>query len=264
MKHNNTMKLFALFLVSIISASFYAIAVPIGPKTVAQTTQRLDETVWPPWTHEAYAGNVTELIINTWTITRTWQGYYGNITGTIVLADYSNYTLYDWNVASPSGEVYAARTASPTWSTIACANYSLLNETGAEAQFTKTNETDEYGFYPEDAPNMTFQIGGDGGNHPAFSVGSVAIAIDSCPQTTMHNDTGYVLNDQNAGNDPERFHEVVLADDNGNGNPVYVAILEKDWLGFDQRTHDFEMIVPEDGHGTNVATTTYYFWVQLS
>ncbi len=46
-------------------------------------------------------------------------------------------------------------------------------------------------------------------------------------------------------------------------NIIFTSLLEQNLAGFDNKTHDFEMLVLEDGHGTNVATTTYYFWLEL-
>jgi len=39
--------------------------------------------------------------------------------------------------------------------------------------------------------------------------------------------------------------------------------LEENVLGFDNRHHDFEMMVLEDGHNGNSGTTDYYFYVEL-
>ena len=41
------------------------------------------------------------------------------------------------------------------------------------------------------------------------------------------------------------------------------ALLEEDATGFDTASHDFEMLVLEDGHETDSAVTPYYFWVEL-
>ena len=43
----------------------------------------------------AQAGNVTQLTITHIMITKRWQGYYGNVTGTITLDDADNNTMYD-------------------------------------------------------------------------------------------------------------------------------------------------------------------------
>ena len=65
-------------------------------------------------TLSAVAGNVTQLTVAGTTVTQTWQGYYGNVTGTITLDDASNNTMYDWALASPEGEIYASQ-ATVTW-----------------------------------------------------------------------------------------------------------------------------------------------------
>lgn len=259
MRTKNILKLLVMLVISVTSIAFVA-AFPIGPRTVTNTSTRLSETNWPPYNITAYAGNITEMVIDTWTITRTWQGYVGNVTGTIVLADANNYTLYDWEVMNPSGEIYAARTDSIDWITIACANKTQILDIN-EAQFSGTNETDRDGAYPDDSPNLTFTTSG---THHTIYVGNITVANDTCPRTVMHNSTTWIPHNQTANHDVDRFHEVVLADNWGNGDTVYTALLEKDWAGFDGKTHDFEMIVAEDGHGTDVSQTPYYFWVQLS
>ena len=55
----------------------------------------------------AYAGNITELNIVGTTITQTWQGFVGNVSGTITLDDSENNTLINWSLGDPEGEVYA-------------------------------------------------------------------------------------------------------------------------------------------------------------
>ena len=57
---------------------------------------------------QTQSGNMTSLGINSTKITLRWQGFYGNVTGTITLDDASNNTLYNWQLASPQGEIYAS------------------------------------------------------------------------------------------------------------------------------------------------------------
>ena len=73
--------------------------------------------------NNALAGNVTELTISGFSTTQTWQGYFGNVSGTIQLADAADNVMYNWTLANPSGEVYAS-TAQDTiaWANIACAS----------------------------------------------------------------------------------------------------------------------------------------------
>ena len=67
--------------------------------------------------------------------TQTWQGYYGNVTGTITLDDANNNTMYDWSLPDPSGEIFAVNSSdSVAWANIYCLNASgLRNSTGNAA-----------------------------------------------------------------------------------------------------------------------------------
>ncbi|MFH1801997.1 MAG: hypothetical protein ABH864_00935 [archaeon] len=64
----------------------------------------------------ALAGNISELTITAYTTTQTWQGYIGNISGVIQLADGDDDVLYNWSLADPEGEIYATTNASVNWS----------------------------------------------------------------------------------------------------------------------------------------------------
>ena len=59
------------------------------------------------------------------------------------------------------------------------------------------------------------------------------------------------------------FEEVILHDGT---NIVWTAIISPNADGYETtgtETHDYQMIVPEDGSG-NTAATTYYFYVELT
>ena len=82
---------------------------PFGASFTVERTERAPNDTAQD--DEALAGNVTEITITGFTITQTWQGYFGNITGSITLDDGSGNTLYDWAADasfSPIGEIYAA------------------------------------------------------------------------------------------------------------------------------------------------------------
>src|SRR3990167_1096282 len=57
----------------------------------------------PAGSVNAQAGNVTELNIFGYSITQTWQGYFGNVSGTIILADANDKVMYNWSLASSEG-----------------------------------------------------------------------------------------------------------------------------------------------------------------
>ena len=63
----------------------------------------------------AFAGNVTEMTVLGYSVTQSWQGYFGNISGTVQLADGSDFVMYNWSSATPRGEIYASTNSSIQW-----------------------------------------------------------------------------------------------------------------------------------------------------
>jgi hypothetical protein len=190
----------------------------------------------------ALAGNVTELNFVANTITKTWQGYFGNITGTIVLGNSNNQSMYNWNITSPSGEIYATRTSGvPTWASVVCASAA---QTTTEDTTLGVNSTTD-----QDAVNRTFL------NTTAFSnfyVGNISInSTQNCRAVNLYNGSTAPSSS---------FQEVLLHDGT---SMIYTALITQDANGFDNRTHDFQMLVGENGHGIDVATTPYYFYLEL-
>lgn len=255
------MKKALLIMALAILAVSFASALPSGstdPITIIKS-ERLP--TWESKTIDALAGNVTEFNTDTSSISRTWQGYFGNVTGTIVLGDANNNTLYDWSVSSPQGEIYAVRSASvPSWSDTRCANTDEL-----EAEDIALNVDSSV---DEDAINRTFVDGGSAEaqahfgsalSHPTFYVADSEILTDTCPVAYLYNSTG---------SQTDAFREVILSD-GGSVPIIYTAFLAhtfyptEDKEGFDGANHDFQMIVGEDGHGTDIATSTYYFYLEL-
>jgi hypothetical protein len=195
--------------------------------------------------HEAIAGNVTELTVSGFSTTQSWQGYFGNVSGTIQLADADDNQMYNWTLASPEGEIYATTDTSVAWENIACFDLTG-NHSGIETIFNIL--TDDV-----DGLNETFS---ESGTHDEFFTNNVQFVADACPSTQIYDAT----DQSNASN----FQEVLMTDSGAATEIIFTAILdEEDVLGFDDKFHDFEMLVLEDGHGTNIATTTYYFYVEL-
>jgi hypothetical protein len=154
--------------------------------------------------------------------------------------------MYNWSLASPEGEIYATTIVTPNWANIAC--FDLVNDHLAlEAAFGIDSDD-------VDGINETFS---DAWDHDEFFTNNVQFATNDCPATSIYDDTGLSVNNH--------FEEVLLTDDPATAtNVIFAAILdEEDVAGFDDAMHDFEMLVLEDGHGTDVATTVYYFYVEL-
>ncbi|MBU1975537.1 MAG: hypothetical protein KKG59_03985 [Nanoarchaeota archaeon] len=185
------------------------------------------------------AGNITDLEMVAPSITQNWQGYYGNVSGQIVLSDSSNRRMYDWNATNPTGEVYASRANDVNFPTIKCSNQSHVN---VEEDYFEQVDGDS------DRINSTFNES----DHPAFVTGSIPIGEDSCKATNI-----YV----NSSVQYSQFYQVLLAD--AAWNLVYTSILEQDKYGYNTNTTDFQMIVGENGQDFNTERTLYYFWVEL-
>jgi hypothetical protein len=115
-----------VFLLSILSLTFLilclgsVIAMPYGANV-----SRENDTVAPaddPDSINATAGNVSEITVYGFTTTKTWQGYSGNVTGVIQLADSSDNVMYNWTYANPKGEVYSSINDSINLNFIQCFN----------------------------------------------------------------------------------------------------------------------------------------------
>ena len=228
-----------LVLLGVVSVST-VLAAPTGPTINTVGSSRYSVANGANVT--AVAGNVTELNVTANSITQTWQGYFGNITGTIVLGNSNNQTLYNWNLSSPHGEIYATRASTvPTWISVACATSAQIT---TEDTALGVNESVD-----QDSVNRTFI------NTTAFNqfyVGSIVInSTQNCKAANLFNSSGtYSTN----------FQEVLLHDGT---SLIYTGIITQDSTGFDNRTHDFEMLVGENGHNGDANPTPYYFYVEL-
>ena len=229
---------------------------PTGPQSITRDEdQRFDVSSWPSLEVGAEAGNVTKLTITSLTQTQAWQGYYGEISGTITLDDAHNYTMYDWALADPEGEIYASNGSSVTWSSIMCVNYS--NDISSDFALNLTTLEDMFGMAESDVDGIdeTFNESGhlsDGTtDHPVVYVGTHTIAAGTCPATDLYE------NDSSSG---INFTEILLTD---NSSIIFTSIIEVNRMGYNSSTWDFQMLVGEDGHDGDDTVTPYYFFVEL-
>lgn len=225
-----------------------------------------------PQSHAAIAGNVTQIVVTGYSTTSAWQGYYGNVSGTIQLADGSDKVMYNWSLANPQGEIYASTSNSVSWSNIQCFNLTATN-TYSEVDYSRQGQTSLYGMNlttlettygikadDVDGVDETFsRLGthesGRGFNHSLFYTNNLEFSAGECLSTHLFANNGEI-------NDV-KYEEVLLYDPVAQ-KPVFASILnEGTVLGFDGKDHDFEMLVLENGHGVDVSTTTYYFYVEL-
>ncbi|HLC78299.1 MAG TPA: hypothetical protein VJH92_04185 [Candidatus Nanoarchaeia archaeon] len=234
--------------------------------TGANVTSVSNSTTSPdtPQSHAAVAGNVSELNLVGYSVTQSWQGYYGNVSGTIQLADSSDNILYNWSLASPEGEIYASINSTVSWTNVQCFNYTAsgtfasdAGNAGGISQFgmNLTMLEGNYSIALEDVDgvNETFTLSG-AGTHDNFYTNNLNFSEGECSNTRVYSDNGVGVNNE--------FEEALLYDPLGR-NVIFTSILDENVLGYDGAAHDFEMLVLEDGHGSNTTTTTYYFYVEI-
>ena len=237
--------------------------VPFGANytEINSTTAPADQPQGIP----AQAGNVTELNIFGYTTTQSWQGYFGNVSGTIQLADAQDRVMYNWSLANPKGEIYASTNGSGIeWTNVQCFNFTATgtyqNEegNGGTTNLYGTNLSILESMFNIDASDVdgvdeTFTLIGLG-THDKFYTANLEFGEGECPNTRIFSNAG-------TGED-DKFEEVLLYEPVSK-SIIFASLLNQNVLGFDNRHHDFEMLVLEDGHGTDTSVTTYYFYVEL-
>jgi len=235
MKHLRTFIILSL----ILSIGFLTLADPNGVTIVSNQTET--PTPQSAASLTTAGGSFTTLILNATTQTLTWKAYVGNITGSLTLDDASNFSIYDWDLTTISGEVYASRNSTIDWSSIRCLQDSLLATEETQLNITTTKV---------DSINQTF----NDTIHSSFYVGTTLIQNSTCRSVAT-----YINDTAQAQNESADFQEVMLDD---TSRVVYATLLESDVEGYSLETFDFQMIVAENP--TVTASSTYYFWAELS
>jgi hypothetical protein len=217
----------------------------------------------PPGSAQAQAGNVTELNLQGFSVTRSWQGYYGNVTGTITLGNSAGDVFYNWSVANPRGEVYASTNNTIQWQYAQCFNYTAsgtfdddTGNAGGTSQFgLNLTQLEEMFNIPEDAVDgvdETFNIIGEGG-HREFFTGSLQFEEGQCWSTELFDSTG----------GPNGHFQQALLYEPETSSLIFTSLIEQSVAGFDGNLYDFQMLVLDDGRAGNTDTTTYYFYIEL-
>lgn len=240
----------ALAFMAAFAVSVFAQNVPLGPTNLDQIqSESSNISLYPAPSLPAEGGNLSEISIIGTTQTNSWQGFYGNVSGTILLEDAQGFRFYDWSAAEPQGEVYASVNDTIDWLTVECAP-SIGDAAYLEAwqTFYGMNYTDY------DSINTTYNMT----DHMTFWTGYTT--LDDCPTTYTYVNNASQFTD---------FEGVLLTSD-AQSTLIFTAILEDkdegerdDKTGFDGNTYDFQLLVGEDGSAGNSATTPYYFWVEL-
>jgi len=266
------MKINRLFVISFVvltlAISIVSAVQPFGVETVNEinsTRAKIDTAD----SVDTIAGNVTEITVDAFATTQTWAGYFGNVSGTIQLADYNDNVMYNWSLDDPEGEIFASEVAAVDWASLQCFNFAADNLGGAETpgdinQHGKglADMETQYGIEwdDKDGINETFSTAGthENGNalaHDLFYVNNLEFHAGECPSTHLMGPNGAIA---------DATYEEILLYDSTNDEMVFTSrLLENDVLGFDGRDHDFEMLVLENGHLTDTDSRPYYFYVEL-
>ena len=232
------------------------LAAPKGPGSLTEgSTQTRTAGIDTDTGYEVNAsgGNLTQLNIDSLSQTSRWQGYYGNITGSIILDDANNNTFYDWALTTPTGEVYATNhSGTITWTLLECLNNSAdgpgFNCSGENEVCLNitTIEQEWYGMNANDS---------DGVDETFDSTGSITVGdltLSNCPATRLY---------ENSSQSASHWNELLLTQNNTH-TLIYAAIVENNQYGFNNETWDFQMLVGDNGDDD--AVTPYYFYVELA
>ena len=187
-------------------------------------------------------GSFTTMTLNGSFQTPRWKAYVGNVSGQLRLSDTAGYSIYDWDLAAISGEVYVSRNDTIQWADIECITNGVLTSEQASLNLTES--------YP-DSINKTF----NNTVHKSFLVGTKNITASSCRAIAT-----YVNNASQSPSENANFQEILLQDNAQ--NVVYATLIESSITGFDGADYDFQIIVP-DNPDVNVHNT-YYFFAEIS
>jgi hypothetical protein len=267
--------------------SIYAIDTtsPEGPTIViANKTRR---TVGGPTSTSAAAGNVSQLTLTGSSTTQTWQGYYGNVTGMIRLDNAANQAMFTWRMPYPSGEIYASEISSVNWTSNNLRCYHFHNEPSSPGIFLDVWEYEQNSTAPSyaglgltlqsvDGVDETFSNASNAPGYPNFytgtkywnGTGGMAAGSPACPRTWLYNVSGRGGWTTNSYNTTAFTELMIWGNVHGpganNARPIYVGLIKQyGSKGFNGKTYNYEMIVPDNGHRGNTAPTTYYFYVEL-
>ncbi len=231
--------LLVLFLLCLAVTVF---ADPSG-STVSGNTTVTGPVVAPAFRNES-RGTITTMVLSAIQQDQHWKAYVGNISGGLTLDNPAQATIYSWNLASVTGQVYASRNSSVNWASgnIVCASATVI---GNESIFNNMSAS------ATDRVNMTFNWT----VHKQFQIGSNTIAQSTCNSTAM-----YVNDTKQTPTITSPFQEVLIMDSASLGI-IYMASIDSDMYGYDNTTYDFQMIVAESD--VKAAPTPYYFYVEL-
>jgi hypothetical protein len=245
-------------LVSFVFAGIVSAAiVPQGPDSTTEGAATTKAAVTGD-TVTATAGNINSLVLTATTVTQTWQGYYGNITGVISLEDASGNPLYNWSLDDPEGLIFATtKTTAPDWADVVCWDQSSVD---TDNYYTLAEYRSALGLVDADVDDIDTTFTDQ--NHAVMYFAGVTISANSCDSVAyLFNSSG----EKEAGVFVETLlYDPDAVDGSGDGDIIFTAIIEDGAVdGFNDIDNDFQLMVGENGHNSNAGTTTYYIYAYI-
>jgi hypothetical protein len=240
MKKTNFVKLLFFVLVSVIGAIAISFALPVGATVSAGSPVTLGTVA--AGTASAWGGNITQVNLTINSSTLHWQGFYGSITGSLILGSGAGDNLKAmkiWSVDNLRGQVYVSRSANVDFSAVNSTSVSLSDIDNAFSFLLNSNDA---------AVNT-----GTNNANPSFYVGQYIVPSNSRPLITTFNNASQPV-----------WKEVVLKHAN-TGTPedfVFVGIINASGIAYNGDLAHFQVIVPENAAG-DTSVSTYYFYGEI-
>ena len=213
---------------------------PDGPTDVNVTANKTKSTTSTKMVNTS-GGYISTVNISATVQNLRWKAFVGWVNGRFTLQDEGGSKIYDWNLASTGGEVYATRTQNAvTWASIRCARYNELVAEDTALSHTK-------------ADNITTTYTSTANNTKTWVIAGKNIGISDC----------YSLNTYRANTTQTDYYEQIPLTDTT--YIVYATWIENNIIGYDNSTvYDFQILVPENGSALWTSATPYYLYVELN
>ena len=194
-------------------------------------------------TDDAEGGYITGLNATVEQSTAKWQGYCGNVTGSITLQDSSSNAMFNWDWSAAKGGEVLATTGTPTWATVYNVTTTERDHASGGINYLWGWQTDQ-----SDDADATFDDG----------TGSVTVASTDISNTVATTANKILPIDQG-------WQTLVIADDDSveaRDDYIFVGLICNDKDGVFGSTADYQMIVPVTD--TPDTTVTYNFYVEMT
>jgi hypothetical protein len=218
---------------------------PEGPSVLANSSS--SKALNPAPTRSDGKGTINSLILDVLQQNTKWKAYYGNVSGTFVLADSENFRIYQWpSISNTTGQIFFTRNTTVSWGTIACANTTGISQEQTDLSITGS---------ARDSITNTF----NSTNHSSVVIAGVTIPASSCP--VVYPFIGGLPQTPNASNNT--FQEILLQQ-NGSHSIVYAGMIEtRRNIYRNGSVGDFQMIVPDYGSSAITTVVPYSIFVEL-